>query len=235
MFHHYPQGLRPEDTLHHYAPSDRLTAWFRAMMITSLDGAATLSGRSGGLGDSDDQLIFTTTRAVADAIVVGAGTVRAEGYDGARLPQWATQWRQDHNLPERPALVILSRSGNIPWEQFQAGPIIIVSQTPGQIPPSASGVVTGWHTIADITDFTQITKLLHSLGYLQLVAEGGPTVLASAHRSGVIDELCLSLSPHIVGGQSKRILQDQLPGEVVVEYELQQILLGKKVLFLRYA
>src|SRR6476619_5171119 len=82
--------------------------WLRANMVASLDGAATVDGRSGGLSDEADQQIFAMLRAHADVILVGAGTARAEGYGPVRPEseglRWA--WLRDGRTPSPPIAVI---------------------------------------------------------------------------------------------------------------------------------
>ena len=69
-----------------YAETDLVAAYamerpaLRVNFVASADGAATLDGRSGGLGNANDQHILGLLRQLADVLVVGAGTLRAEGY-----------------------------------------------------------------------------------------------------------------------------------------------------------
>ena len=65
--------------------------WLRASMVASVDGAASLGGRSGGLSGDADRLVFSVLRSLADVILVGAGTARAEGYRPVRDGEvWAS-------------------------------------------------------------------------------------------------------------------------------------------------
>jgi len=91
-----------------YQVTDRSTPLLRANFISSLDGAATENGRSGGLGNADDKLVFDTLRLLADVIVVGAGTVRVEGYTGVQLPPEDAEWRVQHGLAEQPPVAVVS-------------------------------------------------------------------------------------------------------------------------------
>jgi riboflavin biosynthesis pyrimidine reductase len=59
--------------------------WVRVNMISSLDGAIAVRGRSGTLGGPPDRRLFMVLRSLADVIVVGAGTMRTEGYGPAHL------------------------------------------------------------------------------------------------------------------------------------------------------
>src|SRR6266496_908505 len=82
----------------------------RVNFIASLDGAVTVDGLSGALHGPGDKEIFESLRMVCDALIVGAGTIKAEKYDALRLTPAARRWRLDHDLPEFPLMVIVSRS-----------------------------------------------------------------------------------------------------------------------------
>ncbi|MBV9352223.1 MAG: dihydrofolate reductase family protein, partial [Mycobacterium sp.] len=92
-------------------PADRL--WVRANFIASLDGGATVGGTTGGLGGPGDRALFNLLRALADVIVVGAGTVRVESYGGARLTVAERQHRQARGQSEVPQLAIVTQSGRL--------------------------------------------------------------------------------------------------------------------------
>src|SRR6187431_748722 len=76
--------------------------------VQSADGAATLGGRSGPLGGETDRALMQVLRTMADVIVVGAGTVRAEGYGGLAVSPAHSAWRTQHSLPAQPALAVVS-------------------------------------------------------------------------------------------------------------------------------
>src|SRR5580658_1525233 len=76
----------------------------RLNMIASVDGAATVDGRSGQLGGPPDKAVFATLRSLADVVMVGAGTMRAEGYGPARLADDARARRRDSGLPPVPPI-----------------------------------------------------------------------------------------------------------------------------------
>lgn len=95
-----------------YAPEDRSVSMIRLNMVSSLDGAATFEGRSGGLGGPADQQMMIRLRMLSDVILVGAGTVRVEGYQGSLIDDRAVRWRLEHGLPPHPRLVIVTRKGS---------------------------------------------------------------------------------------------------------------------------
>src|SRR5271170_6171184 len=94
-------------------PADRDGTWVRANFISSVDGGATADGTSGSLGGPGDKSIFNLLRALADVIVVGAGTVRMEGYAGAHLGVAERQRRQARGQSEVPPIAIVTKSGHL--------------------------------------------------------------------------------------------------------------------------
>ena len=99
------------DLIAAYAPTDRSVPTLRVNMISSLDGAAWVDGRAGGLGGPADQALMRVLRMYTDVIMVGAGTVRIEGYEGDLIGPAEVQWRIEHGLSPHPRFVIVSRSG----------------------------------------------------------------------------------------------------------------------------
>ena len=93
-----------------YAPEDRGVPMLRLNMVASLDGAATLRGRSGGLGGPADQALMVVLRMLADVVIVGSGTVRAEGYQGDLIDDAAKRWRVEHGLSPHPEFAVASRA-----------------------------------------------------------------------------------------------------------------------------
>src|SRR5262245_52892255 len=76
--------LGPDELLRLYAyPASLESPWIRANFVTSIDGAATVDGRSGALGGPADHAVFEILRDLADVVLVGAGTARQENYGGA--------------------------------------------------------------------------------------------------------------------------------------------------------
>ncbi len=99
------------DFVEEYAPIDRNVPMLRLNMVSSLDGAAWIDGRAGGLGGPADQALMRVLRMFADVIMVGAGTVRIEGYHDDLIGPEQVQWRLAHGLPAHPRLVIVSHKG----------------------------------------------------------------------------------------------------------------------------
>jgi riboflavin biosynthesis pyrimidine reductase len=172
------------------APDD---GWVRANMIATLDGSATgADDLSGSIGGPADRAVFSALRAVADVVLVGAGTARAERY---RLPAAKSDFaehRRRHGQSPAPVLAVLSRSGRLPEGLAGAGVERVLTLT---------GPLTG------------AIRELAGRGLRRILLEGGPGVLGQAVAAGLVDELCLTLSPRLVGGDGPRIATGA-PGDV---------------------
>ncbi|HET9877365.1 MAG TPA: pyrimidine reductase family protein [Mycobacterium sp.] len=197
-----------------YAYPDRQTTWVRANFISSIDGAATLAGRSGGLAGPGDQALFGVLRTLADIIVVGAGTVRIENYAGAHLNVAQRQRRQDRGQSEVPRLAIVTRSGHLDRDM----PVFTRTEVPPLVLTCAAAAgetrdrLTGLAEVIDCSDrdpdrVDEATALaaLGARGQHRVLTEGGPTLLNSFIEHRLLDELCLTVAPCVVGGGAPRI------------------------------
>lgn len=202
-----PQGQDELAKAYAYPPEG---PWLRANMVTSVDGAATVSGLSGGLGGAADRRIFLLLRGLADVVIVGAQTVRAEGYGPVRPgPGWA-ELRGDR--AEVPPLAIVSRGLDLNLDApifTQADPktiILTCADSPEDRRNAAAGradvIIAGTGSV----DFAVAFRELQARGYRRMLCEGGPRVLAQIAASGLLDELCLTISPTLVAGGGKRAL-----------------------------
>jgi riboflavin biosynthesis pyrimidine reductase len=187
--------------------------WVRANMIESADGAAAVDGLSGGLGGSSDREIFRLLRALADVILVGAGTARAEAYRPARVaPRWAGLRA---GRPDTPPIAVLSARLNLDPEgpllaEAPAGArtIVITSESApadqrARIARRADVIIGGMH---EVTAAAAVSALA-GRGYREILAEGGPHLLSQLAAVGLIDELCVTISPVLAGGRAGRIIQ----------------------------
>lgn len=201
----------PDDLHRRY--DQRGMPWLRMNFVASLDGAATVEGSSGALNDPWDLQVFETLRALADVVVVAAGTVREEGYDAVFLPEEHVARRREAGLPDHPRLAIVTRSGDLDPASapFNTGgrkqpPIVFVGQSADE------GRLAALREVADVVqtpgegvDLEQMVTELHERGLNQILSEGGPHLFGSLLEAGLVDELCLTLSPFIVGGTGTRI------------------------------
>lgn len=199
-----------DDLLALYAyPAQR--PWVRFNFIASLDGSATHQGVSAPLGNEGDRRLFGLIRRLCDVILVGAGTVRAEGYAGPLVSDEDARWRTAHGLSAHPALAIISGTLGIDpgSDLFTLSPVRPILFTTTAAAPervrSLSGVadvvVAGGATV----EVRQCAAALHERGLGRIVCEGGPSIFGGFIAEDAVDELCLSISPLLTGGQGAHI------------------------------
>lgn len=202
----------------------------RANFVSSLDGAATLQGKSAGLSSDADRALFHLLRSMADVVLVGAGTARAENYGGAKVA--------DRDQP--PPIAVVSKSLDFElaarlFTDTAVPPIVITcAASPGalrsQLSAVAEVIVAG---DADV-DLRVALDALAERGLGRVLCEGGPHLLGAVAAAGLLDELCLTLSPMVAGGNAGRIVAGYLP-DVVEPMHLRHVLEEDGHLFLRYS
>ncbi|HEY5837087.1 dihydrofolate reductase family protein [Streptomyces sp.] len=188
--------------------------YLRANMVASLDGAALADGTSAPLSSDADMRVFGVLRALADVILVGAETVRREGYRPARARADFAARRAAEGRPPAPAIAVLTRRLDLDF----TAPLFTRAQTPtlvltGAAAPAkdlaaareagAEVVIAG---VGDGVDPVRAVRELSARGHVRLLHEGGPRVLAQFAAAGVLDELCLTVSPLLTGGDAPRIM-----------------------------
>lgn len=205
-----PVGQLDDDgILATYQPADG--PWLRMNFVSSLDGAATRDGRSGGLGGEADGRVFELLRRPADVILVGAGTVRAEGYGAMRLEDAAVTWRLDRGLSAQPALALVSRHLDLDErsEVFTAAPtrpiIYTVETAPATRRRALSAVADVVDAGSDVLDPLIVRADLESRGLMLIHSEGGPSLFGSFIAAGAVDELCLTIAAVVDAGDAGRI------------------------------
>lgn len=207
----------------------------RVNFIASVDGAVSVDGLSAGLQGPGDKEVFDTLRMVCDALVVAAGTVRAERYDALRLTGAGRAWRVARGLPEFPLMVIVSGSLDLEPAQliFADAPVRPIVLTCRDAPDSpirevAEVIAVGEHQV----DLAAGVRLLHGRGATQLLCEGGPGLLGSMIAADLVDELCLTVAPLLAGGAAGRIAHG--PSVPARRMSLSHALTRDDMLFLRY-
>ncbi|HEX3932705.1 MAG TPA: dihydrofolate reductase family protein [Nocardioides sp.] len=168
--------------------------WLRVTMVSTVDGAATGDdGTSRSINNGADKRVFDLLRDLADAIVVGAGTVRVEGYAVGRKP-----------------LVVVSRTASVPVTQRPAerGQVLMATVSTAPYLREARALlgeenvlVLGSHRV----DLARLKDELVLRGYRHLLSEGGPHLLRDLLDQGVVDELDATIVPRLVGGAHRRI------------------------------
>lgn len=199
------------------APVDR--KWLRANMVSTLDGAASgVDGRTGSINTEADRQVFQLLRALADVIVVGAGTARVEGYRAPRPPSgWAASVRDGR--PPAPSLAVVTRTGNLPQQLTvppdddagDSGEVFLV--TCGAAAPravEAAREALGEEQVLVLgeeqVDLTAAVEHLADRGLTRMLTEGGPHLLHDMAAAGLVDEICLTVVPHLLAGDHPRIL-----------------------------
>jgi riboflavin biosynthesis pyrimidine reductase len=196
-------------------PDDLRSCWVRGNMIASLDGGATDDGKAGGLAGRGDRAVFSLMRHAADVILVGASTVRIENYSGAQLPVAARQARQRRGQAEVPPIAVVTRSGDLDpsallFTRTEVPPLILTSartvEDTRRRLAAVAEVIDASGADPNSADPAVILKVLAERGLFRVLAEGGPLFLSSLIENGLMDELCLTVAPILVGGASKRIV-----------------------------
>ncbi|WP_024805916.1 pyrimidine reductase family protein [Nocardia sp. BMG51109] len=210
--------LGTDELVRLYAYPARLESpWIRVNFVASIDGAVTVEGRSGALGGAADHTVFTILRDLADVIVVGAGTARAENYGGARtdvrrrirLHQHGLGGARDGSPP--PVAVVsagaaLDPAGRL-FTDTTRPPLVITTAAAAAdrkrlLADAGAEVVEAGDTTVTAAD---LRAALADRGLLRVLCEGGPSLFGELVSAGGADELCLTLSPLLVGGTAGRI------------------------------
>lgn len=208
----------------------------RVNFVGSLDGAIAIQGRSGGLGSPGDKRVFRMLRALADVVLVGAGTATAEGYRPVAADPAVGSLRAALGRPATAPIAVVSRRASLaPGDRLAVDSTILVTcaaADPARRAALAGAGVTVLVCGDDEVDLPRALQELAGRGLEQVVCEGGPALFAAALAAGVVDELDLTVAPALVGGET-RLLPDALAEPV--RPRLVQVLEEDGVLFTRYA
>ncbi len=201
-------------------PHDDGRPWVIVNMVASVDGATAVAGRSGELSSATDRAVFSALRSLADVIVVGAGTARTEGY---RPPRKAGQRialvTRSMDFDRLEALVASGRAVALTVEDAQAGPVGLEVIRAGR---------------AEVDLAAALVSLAAITGAAVALCEGGPSLNGAAFAAGVVDELCLTISPSIVSGAAARAVTGAPTLDPPLGLDLVQVCEGEGSLLLRY-
>lgn len=203
----------------------------RAMMTTTLDGAiAGADGTSGSLHDPDDSFLFSVLRALADVVLVGASTVRAEDYRSVRGREDLLRPSLRPGGAPRPALAIWSRSGELPDYLDPDQPTYLLTPSAGAKDAARrSGLPAAQVLAADSPQ--EAVEALAARGMRLIQAEGGPSALARLAEAELLDELCFTTAHRTGGGPSPRVLDGAAHQ---TRWTLESLLLGEGATLSRY-
>jgi len=170
------------------------TPWLRVNMVSTVDGAATgPDGKSGGINNAADKRVFDALRRLCDAVVVGAGTARAEGYRDLSKP-----------------LVLVSRRGEVPPRLRDATPgsVFMATCSAAEHLDETRALLGDDQVLVlgeDHVDLAQLKRTLAGRGFGSLLSEGGPHLLGHLLDQGVVDELDVTWVPRLLSGDHSRI------------------------------
>lgn len=216
-------------------------AWLRANMVASLDGAAYHDGRSQPLSSEADMRIFGVLRGLADAIVVGAQTVRQEGYRPAKAREAFAARRASLGQPPAPAIAVVSASLDLDFSL----PLFTEPRTPTLVLTGEGAPADRVAAAADAgvevvragrgarVDPGRIKGALAERGMRRLLTEGGPKLLGQFVAAGALDELCLTVAPLLAAGDAARVVNG--PALTVPErFSIGSVMEEDGFLFTRY-
>lgn len=228
-------GLTVEEIAPTYMADSRTTPdgrpWLLMGMISSLDGSAVVAGGSTALGGPPDRQVFRALRAVSDVVVVGAGTVRAEGYRAPELAGWMQEWRKARGMTEAPRIAIVTESMRIePTDSLAASrPLVFTSERSAE---QASDVVD-WAEVVPVgsaaVDPATMLASFQARKMNVVLTEGGPRLNGALAR--YVHEVCMTVSPLLAGGDGPRIVDGPAVGRPAT---LDRIVHSEGFVMLRY-
>jgi riboflavin-specific deaminase-like protein len=218
------------------APAGRPSVF--ANMIGTADGKATIGGRAGPIGNEADRALFMELRTVADAILVGSGTLRAESYGRLVRDPALRERRTQRGLDPDPLGCVVTHSGRLPFDiplfSEPGSRVLVYTSVEGPFPETAADVSVIRISAAELTMTTVLERLRADHGVRSLLCEGGPTVLAALLAEEVLDELFLSIAPKLAGGRDVPTVVDGTGLPEPADLELVWAWESAGYLFLRY-
>jgi len=211
----------------------------RVNMATSLDGRiAPASREKVRLGTKEDIRRMDELRAWADAVVVGAGTLRAEDPPMGLRDEELLEQRRSQGRPEQPALVVLTRSMDIPADRaFRTGGRVIVAvpESATETPEAIASGAEVWRIGEETVDPRDLLGRLAEEGLERVLLEGGGRLAAHFFLADVVDEVRLTLTPWLIGGEDAPTMADLgRPMEPPRRFELVCLERAEDEVFLTY-
>ncbi len=201
----------------------------------TVDGRATIGGVSGPIGSATDTAMLARLRTRFGAVMIGAGTMRAERYGPLVNKPEVREARERLGLPPDPLLVIVSGRLDLPWDAPAftdgRGRVLVFTASEAEPPQTA--------TPLEIVRHERFVEVVEALRYLReecgvraLICEGGPGLHNQLQGAGVVDDLFLTIAPKLAGGEAPRIIEGDLPA--VTDLDLAWLLEEDGELFARY-
>lgn len=238
LFPRFVSGIDPVEL---YASDRRIPhadrPWLTLNMVTSADGATSVDGVSASLSSPVDRQVFSAIRAAADVILVAAETVRREGYRSPKTSPEVAASRKGRNQSPRPRLAVVSGSLDLdftaPMFDDRPPPMLFTVFDPPTHRLAQAEAAAEVHRVGN--DQVDLAEVLHRIGQTGagvVLAEGGPSLNGQLLAAGLLDELCWTISPTLVGGNTPRMTRDAPPH--IDRLRLDRVLAQDHTLFLRY-
>jgi riboflavin biosynthesis pyrimidine reductase len=208
-----PAGADVLATHYAYPGESSARPWVRANMVTTLDGAADFGGGSKPISGAPDMRVFGVLRALADVVLVGAGTVRAEGYRPGRARAEFAAARAARGQAPAPAIAVVTAGADLDYGAplFTAPVVPTLLLTTSAAPAEAlrnaaeAGAVVLPLGAGPEVQPAAALRALADRGLRRLLLEGGPDLLGRFLAADLVDELCLTVSPCLTDGSASRI------------------------------
>jgi riboflavin-specific deaminase-like protein len=201
----------------------------------TVDGRATIAGVSGPIGSETDTALLVGLRGHCDALMIGAGTMRAERYGPLTVSAERRARREEIGIRPEPLLVIVSGRLDLPWEAplfaTEGSETLIFTAAETEPPPTQATLEIVRHEGA-VNLAEALRYLRRERGINSLLCEGGPHLHGQLQAQDLVDDLFLTIAPKLSGGEAPRIVEGELPG--VAELELAWLLEEDGELFARY-
>ncbi len=223
-------------------PAGSRTSSVRSNFVATLDGSVQgLDGRSGSINTESDHEVFALHRALSDVVLVGAGTVRDEGYGAVDLEPWQRSLRSAEGLADFPTLVVITGSLRLDpgfaAPDVEHGPVIVVTSAQHDdeaLRPFRDHGVEVLRSPGLEIGLDWMLGELAARGLTRVLCEGGPSLHRDLIAHGLLDELSLTLAPSAVGGVGHRSTSGAAL-DVRADFDLSFVLLGDdQTLFTSY-
>jgi 2,5-diamino-6-(ribosylamino)-4(3H)-pyrimidinone 5'-phosphate reductase len=197
-------------------------------MVATVDGRAAVNGSAVGIGSTADKHLMRELRAEADVVLHGAGTVRADPLS-ARVPPELVEQRVRQGLSPQPLGAIVTRSGNLPRKHpyYESATVIYITSDHAV---QAEGPKV---EVCRVETVEQAIQDLARRGVRRILCEGGPTLNTALLKTGLVDEIFLTIAPKLVGGEDPlTIVKGTSLG--TIQLELRSLVERDGELFLHY-
>jgi riboflavin biosynthesis pyrimidine reductase len=217
-------------------PADLDRPWVQVNFVASADGAAEVDATSAGLSHAADRKVFLLGRDLADVILVGAGTARAEDYRGVLAGPNRLERRRRLGFAGVPPIAVVTRTADLDpgsrlFTETAVPPIVITTEAAETGPLEAAGAEV-LRAGGDDVDLPRALDLLAARGLRRIDCEGGPRLFGRLVAADLVDQLCLTVAPLLVAGPAARIATG--PEAVPRRLALASILLEDGFTLLRY-